>query len=136
MPAYRIRRSRSGGSHPRVAGIASGARQTVDAEKIERAGCEPTLPAAQRLGHGAPQRAGEEESGQGEHGEGDTPGEHAGEGAAEDEADGGAGDLAAEDVAVHAPALARGEVVAGERSDGGAGGCGDGTQPDAGEQQR
>ncbi len=103
--------------------------------EILSAGLQPALAAAPRLGHAAPQRTREEEPGEREQREGHTPREHARDGAADDESGRRAGDLAAEDVAVDAPAFQRWEVVAGQRRDRGAGRGGHRTQPDTREQQ-
>ena len=95
-----------------------------------------TLPAAQRLRHGAVQLAGQEEPGDRQQHERRAPADRGRDVAGDDEADRGAADLTAEDVGIDPAALTGGEIVAGERGDRGTGGGDHGPQQQAGQEQR
>jgi hypothetical protein len=91
---------------------------------------EVALSAAQRLGHGAPQFAGQVEAWECEDYERGPPVDQAGEQSADDEPERGACGLPDEHVGPDAPALLRCEIVARQRGDGGPGASGDGSERD------
>ena len=103
--------------------------------EIDNPGNEPARAAAQRLRDGAVQLAREEEARDRQQDERRAPVDQARDAATDDEAGRGAGDLAAEDVRVHAAALARREVVARERGDRRSRGGGNGAEQQTREQQ-